>query len=152
LVLGSTATSCPQCNAEMPALAAFCPGCGRRMIIPARVARDAIAKERLFAALSYFTFIPAVIFLSANRFKREALVRFHSLQSISFFLAVLAAGLMLRVVFWLCAFIPRFGYLLGSLAVLLVGLGFALLWLLLVVKAFQGELFKVPVIGHFAEK
>jgi len=59
---------------------------------------------------------------------------------------------MLRVVFWLCAFMPRFGYLLGSLAVLLAGLASVILWLLLVGKALRGERFKVPIIGHFAEK
>jgi len=59
---------------------------------------------------------------------------------------------MLRGVFWLCSFVPRFGYLFGSLAVLLVGLGSVILWSLLVVKALQGEMFKVPIIGHFSEK
>jgi uncharacterized membrane protein len=122
------------------------------MIIPASVANGAIGKERLFAALSYLTFIPAVIFLSLNRFKHEPLVRFHSLQSIFFSLGLVAAGVMLRVVFWLCAFVPRYGYLFGSLAALLVGLGSVILWLVMIVKALQGELFKVPVIGHFAEK
>ena len=150
--MSSTAISCPQCNAEMPAFAAFCPGCGRRMIIPVSVANGAMLKERLFAALSYFTFIPAIVFLSLRRFKHDSLVRFHSLQSIFFFLALFASALMLRAVFWLGAFIPRFGYLFGSLVVLLVGLGYLILWLLLVVKALQGGMFKVPVIGHFAEK
>ncbi|MBV8050588.1 MAG: DUF4870 domain-containing protein [Acidobacteriaceae bacterium] len=136
----------------MPAQAAFCPKCGRRMIIPASAASNGSANERLFAALSYFTFVPAVVFLNLRRFKHEPLVRFHSLQSISFSVALLASGLILRAVFWLCALVPRYGYLLGSLAAMLIGLGAVILWLLLIVKALQGELFKVPVIGHFAEK
>ena len=150
--MSSTAISCPQCHAEMPAQVAFCPGCGRRMILPSNPATDAIGKERLFAALSYFTFVPAVVFLGLSRFKHDRIVRFHSLQSICFSVAVVAAGLMLRLFFWVCAFVPRFGYLFGSIAVVLVSLGSVILWLVMIVKALQGELFKVPVIGHFSEK
>jgi uncharacterized membrane protein len=122
------------------------------MIIPASLGNAAITKQRFFAALSYFTFIPAMVFLTLRRFNHDPLVRFHSLQSISYSLALLITGLMLRVVFWLCTFIPRFGYLFGSLAFLLVALGSGILWVLMIVKALQGELFKVPIIGHFAEK
>jgi uncharacterized membrane protein len=136
----------------MPSHSAFCPGCGCRMIIPASLINEDTAKRRLFSALSYFTFVPAAIFLSLRRFRHQPLVRFHSLQSILFFLALAAAGLMLRLVFWLCAFIPRFGYLFGSLAAMLLGLGAVILWLVMVVEALQGEMFKMPIIGHFAEK
>jgi len=115
------------------------------MIIPASLINEDTAKRRLFSALSYFTFVPAAIFLSLRRFRHEPLV-------ILFSLALVAAGLMLRLVFWLCAFIPRYGYLFGSLAVMLLGLGAVILWLVMVVKALQGEMFKMPIIGHFAEK
>ena len=35
---------------------------------------------------------------------------------------------------------------------MVVGLGFFVIWLVLVVKALQGERFKLPVIGDFAEQ
>ena len=33
-----------------------------------------------------------------------------------------------------------------------VGMGFFVLWIVLLIKAFQGRLFKLPVIGDFAQK
>jgi uncharacterized membrane protein len=136
----------------MPSNAAFCPSCGRRMIIAATTATHRFAKQNALAALAYVTFIPAIIFLSIRSFKQNRLVRFHSLQSIFFSIAVILAGIVLRLLFGLFAFIPKLGYLFGSLAVLIVALGVATLWVVMVVKALQGEMFKALVIGHFAEK
>jgi uncharacterized membrane protein len=35
---------------------------------------------------------------------------------------------------------------------MLVGLAFLVTWVVLVVKALQGEMFKLPVVGEFAER
>jgi len=120
--------------------------------VPAAVAANGLLKENLAAALAYFTFIPAIIFLRVKPFNRNRLVRFHSWQSIFLAITVVLAAIVLRILFFVLSLIPRFGYLLASLAVLVVGLGFIVLWLVVVVKAVQGELFKLPVIGDFAEK
>jgi len=151
--LETASISCPQCSAEMPASAAFCPGCGRRMIaVPAAVATTGFLKENVAAALAYVAFIPAIIFLRVKPFNHNRLVRFHSFQSIFLAIVVFVAGIVLRMLFFILSLIPRFGYLLASLAVLVLALGFVILWLVVVVKAFQGELFKLPVIGGFAER
>jgi uncharacterized membrane protein len=137
----------------MPDAAAFCPGCGRRMIaVPGAVASTGFLKENVAGALAYFTFIPAVVFLRMMPFKRNHFVRFHSFQSIFLTLAGVLVALVVRLVFPLLALIPWLGYLLAWLAVLLISLAWGLLWAVAVVKAFQGELFKLPVIGGFAER
>lgn len=137
----------------MPADAAFCPGCGRRMIaVPAEVGSTGFLKENVAAALAYVTFIPAIVFLRLKPFNHNHLVRFHSWQSIFLAIAAALAALLLRILFFLLSIVPRLGYLLGSLAVVVVGLGFVILWLVVLIKAFQGELFKLPVIGDLAEK
>jgi len=120
--------------------------------VPAAVAATGFLKENVAAALAYVTFIPAIIFLRVKPFNHNRLVRFHSWQSIFLAVAVIMAGVVLRVLFFILSLIPRFGYLLASLAVLVVALGFVILWLVVVVKAFQGELFKLPVIGGVAER
>jgi uncharacterized membrane protein len=151
--LNTTSISCPQCNAEMPGNAAFCPGCGRRMIaVPAGMAGTGFHNENILAALAYFTFIPAVVFLNVKSLRHNRLLQFHSWQSIFFDLALILAALALRILFALFSLIPRLGYLLGWLAFLIAGLACAIVWVVLVVKALQGELFKLPMIGDFAEK
>lgn len=73
--------------------------------------------------------------------KENKFVRFHAMQSIIvsavFFVLSMALG-----------FIPIIGWVL-ALPVSIVGL---LLWVLLMVKAYQGEYFKLPVVGEIAEK
>lgn len=146
--------SCPQCSAEMPDAAPFCPGCGRRMIaVPGgAVATTGYLKENVAGALAYFTFIPAIVFLRTMPFKRNHFVRFHSFQSIFLLIAGVPIALAVRLIFPLITLIPWLGYLLAWLAVLLVLLAWVLLWAVAVVKAFQGELFKLPVIGGLAER
>lgn len=120
--------------------------------VPAAVGTTGFLKENLAAALAYVTFIPAIVFLRLRPFNHNRLVRFHSWQSICLAIAGVLVAIGLRILFFVLSLIPRFGYLLGSLAVLVVGLGFTILWLVGLIKAFQGELFKLPVIGDFAEK
>ncbi len=147
------AISCPQCAAAMPESAAFCPRCGRRMIAaPAAVGTTGWLKENIAGALAYVTIIPAIIFLRIKPFKRNLFVRFHSWQSIFMLLAGIVVGFAVKVAFSIFTLIPRFGYLFGWLTVVLVFLGWVFAWLVVIVKALQGERFKLPIIGDFAEK
>jgi uncharacterized membrane protein len=145
--------SCPQCSAEMPDVAAFCPGCGHRMIaVPGAVANTGFLKENIAGALAYFTIIPALIFLATMPFKRNHFVRFHSYQSIYLVIAGVLAALVMRLLFPVVQLIPWLGYLLAWLVSLLILLAWGMLWAVAVVKAFQGEMFRLPVIGGFAER
>jgi len=145
--------SCPQCETSMPDSAAFCPRCGRRMIAaPAAVGTTGWLKENVAGALAYVTVIPAIIFLRMMPFKRNQFVRFHSWQSILLVAAGLLVGVAVKVAFAIVVLIPRICYLLGWLAVILISLGWLFVWLVVMVKAYQGELFKLPIIGDFAEK
>jgi len=48
--------------------------------------------------------------------------------------------------------IPVLGPLLVLLVSTVVALAVVVIWLVLVVKAFQGEMFKLPLLGDFAEQ
>jgi len=93
------------------------------------------------------TIIPAIIFLVLEPFNRSRFVRFHSFQSIFFALAWFVLSIGLNII----AHIPLFGWL-TILLWPLVGLAGLIIWLVLVLKAFQGQMFKLPVIGDLAEK
>ena len=170
--------SCPQCHAKMPDDVAFCPGCGRRMWVPGRdVSKRASRpqpsetsavslpyttasgatvpvqpKGKLVAALAYITFIPAIIFILAEPFKSNRFVRFHSFQSIFLAIATILAAIAMRILYSLLALIPVLGFLLAWLAMAVAFLGWAILWLVLLVKALQGETFRLPWIGSIAER
>jgi uncharacterized membrane protein len=109
-------------------------------------------KDNLTAALAYVTFIPAIVFVLVDPFKRNRFVRFHSFQSIFLAVATILAGIALRILYSLLALIPVLGYLLAWLALGTTLLGVIILWLVLLVKALQGEAFRLPLIGSLAEK
>jgi len=97
--------------------------------------------------LAYVTFIPAIIFLVTAPYNQKSLIRFHYWQSI--FLAVAWFGVWVVLMF--IGFIP-FLNLINIILFPLIGLGFLILWILCLVKAFNGERFKLPLIGDLAEK
>ena len=137
----------------MPDTAAFCPGCGRAMRPVERVQGNVGALPQTIAgALAYCTIIPAIVFLLVEPYNKDRFVRFHSFQCIGLWLAALVVGAALRVVDLVLSFIPVMGQLLMLLSSLVVGLGFFAIWLVLVVKALQGESFKLPLVGNFAER
>jgi uncharacterized membrane protein len=73
--------------------------------------------------------------------KENKLVRFHALQSIIVFGA-------LTIVSTPLGWIPVVGGFLGAV----IGITAFVLWIVLMVKAGQGEKYKIPWAGDFAEK
>jgi uncharacterized membrane protein len=160
----------------MPDNVSFCPGCGRRMWVPGQAAAKPAPsppaprtpavnmpatpaatiptrpKDNLIAALAYVTFIPAVVFILVDPFKRNRFIRFHSFQSIFLALATILIAIALRILFSVLVLIPLLGHLLAWLVIPVALLGWGILWLVLLVKALQGETFKLPLIGSLAEK
>lgn len=102
-------------------------------------------RENLVGAAAYLTFVPAVVFLFVNPFKRAPFVRFHSFQSI-----FLAAVVFLTFV--VLGLLQSAALLLVLLIATLALVGFGILWILLLVKAMQGDAFQLPIIGTLAAK
>jgi uncharacterized membrane protein len=74
-------------------------------------------------------------------------VRFHSWQSIFLAIAWVAADIVLMIL----GRLPFIG-LINLLLWPLVALGFFILWVIVLIKAFNGQKFKIPLIGDLAEK
>ena len=91
------------------------------------------------AALSYLVgFVTGVIFLLLE--KENKFVRFHAMQSTILFAGIVVIDILLQLV-------P----ILGALVVIFVVIpASAILWLLLMFKAYQGEEFRLPLIGDMA--
>jgi uncharacterized membrane protein len=91
------------------------------------------------AALTYLVgFVTGIIFLLVE--KDNKFVRFHAMQSTLLFLGIVAVDILLQLV-------PIIGALVVIFIVIPVS---AILWLLLMYKAYQGEEFKLPLVGQMA--
>ncbi len=97
-------------------------------------------QPNLAALLSYLAgIITGVIFFLLE--KENKYVRFHAMQSIVTFGFFLVVNVVL-------GFIPIIGWSLMPL----LGILQLIVWIILMVKAYQGEKFKLPIIGDIAEK
>jgi uncharacterized membrane protein len=107
----------------------------------------------LAAALSYVLgIITGVVFLMVEK---DPFVRFHAYQSIFLSVAWFAFWIVFTVISSVLGMIPFVGFLaviFGLLVSLVLGLGSLILVLVLIIKAYNGERFKVPYIGNMAEK
>ena len=89
-------------------------------------------------ALSYVLgFITGIVFLLTSK---DKFVRFHAMQSIITSVAIMVLNIILGFT------------IIGLVLVPFLGLGSLALFIVLIIKAYQGEKFKLPVIGEYAEK
>ena len=160
---------CSGCGAQMADNVAFCPNCGKAAAAhpgaagaapqqppvagynPAAAPATPLA-ENVAGMLAYFTIIPSIIFLLVEPYNRNPFVRFHSFQCLFTAVAVVILEVALAIVAAILHLIPVVGYLVAAILWPLLGLAFFVLWLLLVIKAYKHEIFKLPFIGDLAAK
>lgn len=109
-------------------------------------------QANMAACMSYvFGWITGLIFFLVE--KENKFVRFHAMQSIVVFGALSIAGVVLSALasFFLVAhayfMMPLFGFASSALWIVSV-----ILWIVLMIKAYQGERFKLPIAGDIAER
>ena len=127
---------------------------------PATAAKSSTGlDENIAALLSYiFGWLSGLVFFLME--KESRLVRFHAMQSI----LLSVAAIVIFVVFWIIAGIATIalGYISSILSFLVwivtvlvggvLGLSIVVGAIICLVKAYQGQYFRLPVIGNMAEK
>jgi uncharacterized membrane protein len=140
---------CSACGAQIPTGAAVCPACSRASV-SGGVAVQATASgltDNVAGLLAYVTIIPAIVFLVVEPYSKNRFIRFHSFQNIFFCIAWIALSVAASIL----TVIPFIGLILLPVH-LIIWLGGLALWIILMLKAYQGQMFKLPVIGDMAEK
>jgi len=142
---------CSTCGAQIADGTTTCAACAGR-VAPAPAAPQASASvggmtDNVAGMLAYVTIIPAIIFLVIEPYNKNRFVRFHSFQNLFFAVAWIVLWIALSIV----AHIPILGWL-TILIWPLVGLAGLVIWIILLLKANQGQMYKLPVIGDMAEK
>jgi len=96
--------------------------------------------ENVAGALAYLVII-AIVWLVLEPYNKNRFVRFHAIQAIA--LAVVSMGISIVL-----GMIP----ILGWIVLMFFPLVMFVVWVICFVKAFQGEMFKLPILGDFAEQ
>lgn len=143
---------CAKCGAQLAAGATFCTACGAQQGSGGGGGGSAAAagsglEENVAGAISYAgLWVTGLIFFLIDK---RPFVKFHAAQSMVLFGAI-------TVLYWVLGIVFGFGgfLFLGWFAWILfraLGLACLILWILCMVKAYQKERFKLPVVGDIAE-
>lgn len=96
--------------------------------------------ENVEALLSYlFGWVTGILFLVIE--KNNKFIRFHAMQSTITFLGF-------TVLSFIFSLIPFVGFLFEWVIRIIA----IVVWIMCMIKAYQGEMFELPFIGDFAEK
>ena len=146
---------CTKCGAAVADNAAFCPSCGATQGAAAGTTSPAVSSqsgmaENVAGLLCYLLgWITGLIFYLIDK---RPFVRFHAAQSIVVFGGLNILSYLLGMFFGVS--IMAHGWTgLGAGVILfhLLHLASFILWILLMVKAYQGEKFRVPFAADLAE-
>ncbi len=147
---------CNMCGAQIADGTTTCAACASRVsAAPAGAAAAAPVSgmaDNVAGLLAYITIIPAIIFLVMEPYNKNRFVRFHAWQNIFLHVAWIVAWIALMILSAVLAFIPILGHLVAFLLWMALVLGGVILWVILLIKANQGQMYKLPFIGDLAEK
>jgi len=149
---------CTKCGAAVTDGAVFCPACGAAQTpaaAPAPIQTNASSQpqmaENVAGLLCYLLgWVTGLIFYFIDK---RPFVRFHAAQSIVVFGGLNIITYVLAAFWGMALFTGGMsGFSLGYALLRLVQLVGLVLWILLMVKAYQGERFRVPIAADLAEK
>jgi len=145
---------CTKCGAVVADNAGFCASCGAPQAganPAASPAAQSQMDEKLAGLLCYVVgWITGIIFYFIDK---RPYVRFHAAQSIVVFGGLQIVQIVFGTFFGVGMFMTGLaGFSMGWALYSLIGLAAFVLWILLMIKAYQGERFRVPVAADIAEK
>ncbi len=139
---------CPKCGTENAEGSKFCQTCGSVVTPePAKSTDTNTGLEANVAGLLCYAvgWITGLVMILLE--KKNGFVRFHAMQSIITFGAITFLFIVLGILDGL-DIVGRLFWALSMVAWILT----VVLWIVLMVKAYQGERYKLPVVGDLAEK
>jgi uncharacterized membrane protein len=105
--------------------------------------------ENGIAALSYITFIPALLFLILPRYNKSAYVRFHAWQSLLLNVAVFLLSFVLTYLVMPFMISKALIFLAITQIIWAIWIG---TWVVWAIAALNGKKLKLPLLGALAEK
>jgi uncharacterized membrane protein len=147
---------CTKCGAAVADNAAFCPACGATQGAAAATTSPAVSSqtgmaENVAGLLCYLLgWVTGLIFYLIDK---RPFVRFHAAQSIVVFGGLNILSYILGMFLGVSAMSHAWtGVGTGVILLHLLNLLTLILWIFLMVKAYQGEKFRVPIAADLADK
>jgi uncharacterized membrane protein len=142
------------CGAQVADGTTTCATCAGRVATAPAVPQASAGgmTDNVAGMLAYITIIPAIIFLVMEPYNKNRFVRFHAWQNIFLCLGAFVCWIALFIISAVLAFIPILGHLIAFLLWAVLSVGLLVAWIIVLIKANQGQMYKLPVVGDLAEK
>jgi len=150
---------CSKCGAENPEGAKFCSKCGARLGVAATPTEGAAKPEaesstglsaNVAGLLCYVAgWITGIVFIVLE--KKSIFVKFHAWQSIMTFGVLTVIQIILSII-GAATFIFSPGWWFVHVLGIIVWVITGILWIILIIQAGTGKMWKVPWAGDWAEK
>lgn len=142
---------CPKCGS---AVAAAGPGAGPASsgaMPPPPAATSAGLTDNMASALCYsLGLVTGIIFLVLEPYNKNKVVRFHAFQSIFMCVALIVLRIALSILFGILWSMSGLFFALALFS--LYGFVCFILWLFLIISAYQGKTVVLPIIGPLAQQ
>jgi uncharacterized membrane protein len=163
---------CPKCGSQVAEGLKFCGACGSSIgaegsapatppsppSSPGTAGSAGGIPANVAAMLTYLPLcliglVCAILFAFVlEPYKQDRLIRFHAWQSLALHVIFVAFWIGWTIISLVLTAILHFLAILTVPVSMLVGLGALVLMVILMVKAYSGEKYKVPFVGDWAEK
>jgi uncharacterized membrane protein len=110
------------------------------------------ANDNVLGAVAYITIIPAILFLVLEPYNKNRFIRFHSFQCLFLALSAFVLSMANMILSMVMGFVPVVGWIIGLLLGFGIPIALFVVWLLAVIKAYQGQQYRLPIIGDLAAK
>ena len=134
---------CSGCGTAIADGTTMCPACSAK--VPAAASGGGMT-DNVAGMLCYIPIV-AIIFLLIEPYNKSRFVRFHAFKCLFLCLGWFVLSIALSII----GMIPVLGWA-TLLLWPLIGLAGLALWIVLLIKAYQGQMFKLPIIGDLAMK
>jgi len=148
---------CAAYGGQMADNATACPACGKAAgqstgggAAAAPAAAGGGLADNVAGLLVYLIGILAIVFLLIDPYKSNKFVRFHCFQCIFFWVGTVALSIGVTILSIVLSMVH-----LGVIMLLLYPVMWLAIfgsWIFLIIKAYQGQMFKLPFIGDLAAK
>ena len=137
---------CAKCGTKNAEGTKYCQSCGSMLDTPKAAGSTTSLEPNVAGLLCYVLgWITGLVFILIE--KENKFVRFHAMQSIVTFGALTVVVVVVSILGQIG--VPHF---LSNILQAVVWVIWVVLWIVLMIKAYQGERFKLPIAGDIAEK
>jgi len=150
---------CAACGGQMADGATTCPGCGKTVSAGGGAAAQMApatsgGNDNVIALLCYspVAIVGIIMGLAVEPYKNSKLVKFHAFQSLFTCIGLFAAAICLGILSGIAGAVFAPLALLVFPLYLVLWLGTIVLCIFMMIKAYGGQMTKLPIVGNFAAK